>query len=695
MPSNRRKRSRDKSPRANVAPSVRKTKATKFKEAVAAKPRANSPHPSQRAGFDRLNTAVKKHGGAYLVAPPGMGKTHGLPLAFVPCYSEEVTTARSETITKLIKVVNIVAAPFGPLVQELNGKIPSLTIPSFTLKKHKPVLKELLEETKSGEIISLSINHTSLRALLTGPAMMELLREIDHLNRVVIFIDEAHNLCGKAMWANSFKRLKLFFPSIQFNVILISATPKLEEKRFLTAAQAFLGNEKGDMNEDVLNAEALIEFTPAEQLKFKEDLCPLEKPKEWDVEELPAPRDSVGFKALLKEELDDLKILTLGNFCYLLQCQIEREHDPKHQRRLEVHALNAKRNLVSTILSVLSMYSLSVDESQAHFNGGPFFDFMEGKPVKAVRVPDNGKLDKDKRKWKVEDVHESVLVVHGEVRGLMKHYGLLQKLHGSDDLLPFAMPFDFSLGEVDQENGDGGNLAKDDSEHAKFNTTFQNQAYGDVFGLGLLKKIEGSDRYASNMTKAIVVGPVTEKMKESIKGRFHRPTPRLKPNSLVRRHGTQLVHLDSSDFAIPVLSLEKMRGGTFSTADIAESVEERLADIGKRFHDDTKNYLEQIVAKLCKYGSLIGDNMAEDFLELVKMPELDVEADADVGPKMNDYLRKGEREILRRSRPDGRTYTVKGALKEGETDSEYWQVVNKWAKHIGKGDVSDDEDEDV
>ena len=152
----------------------------------------------------------------------------------------------------------------------------------------------------------------------------------------------------------------------------------------------------------------------------------------------------------------------------------------------------------------------------------------------------------------------------------------------------------------------------------------------------------------------------------------------------MRRHGTQLVHLDSSDFAIPVLSLEKMRGGTFSTADIAESVEERLADIGKRFHDDTKNYLEQIVAKLCKYGSLIGDNMAEDFLELVKMPELDVEADAEAGPKMNDYLRKGEREILRRSRPDGRTYTVKGALKEGETDSEYWQVVNKWAKHIGR-----------
>ena len=289
--------------------------------------------------------------------------------------------------------------------------------------------------------------------------MMELLREIDHLNRVVIFIDEAHNLCGKAMWANSFKRLKLFFPSIQFNVILISATPKLEEKRFLTAAQAFLGNEKGDMNEDVLNAEALIEFTPAEQLKFKEDLCPLEKPKEWDVEELPAPRDSVGFKALLKEELDDLKILTLGNFCYLLQCQIEREHDPKHQRRLEVHALNAKRNLVSTILSVLSMYSLSVDESQAHFNGGPFFDFMEGKPVKAVRVLKMGSSTRTSASGRLRTCTSRFVVRR---RGLMKHYGLLQKLNGSDDLLPFAMPFDFSLGEVDQENGDGGNLAKDD-----------------------------------------------------------------------------------------------------------------------------------------------------------------------------------------------------------------------------------------
>ena len=95
--------------------------------------RKNSPHRAS-GRLHRLNTAVKKHGGASS-SPHLAGKDEG-SVGIRAVLPEEVTTARSETITKLIKVVNIVAAPFGPLVQELNGKIPSLTIPSFTLKKH-------------------------------------------------------------------------------------------------------------------------------------------------------------------------------------------------------------------------------------------------------------------------------------------------------------------------------------------------------------------------------------------------------------------------------------------------------------------------------------------------------------------------------------------------------------------------------
>ena len=669
MPSNRRKRSRDTTPARS---SVRMTKAGKAKEKVAAKPAAKLPHASQKAGYGRLIAAVETHGAGYLVAPPGMGKTHGLPLAFVPCSYGAAANNLIEAVSngaaanKLVKVVNIVAVPSGPLVQELNGKIPSLTIPSFTLKKDTPLLKELLEEAVDGETISLSINHTALRALLKG-SMSELLDGIGKPDRIMLFIDEAHNLCAGATWADLLQGLKRVFRTVEFGVVLISATPKLEEKRFMSAALTFLGTAKKDMTVDVLNNEALIEFTPAEMAKFKDDLCPLEKPGEWTVEELPSPRSCEGFKALLKGELEDLKVLVLGNFCYLLQCQIDKVLEPKKARRVEIHAGNAKRNLVSAILSILSLHSPSVDGSQAHFNGGPFFEVMSEEQVKAVRVPDNGKLDKDKRKWKVEDVSESVLVVHSEIRGLMKHYGLLNELHGSGAVPPFATPFDFSLGEVGDE---GGNLARDDSEHAKFNTAFQKQEDGDVLGLGLLKKIEGSDRYASNVTKAIVFGPVTDKMKESIEGRFHRPTPSLKPKSLVRRHGTQLVHLDSSEWAKPVLAIESSRGGALPVSDIEAIVMTRVQAIQGRFDDATKGYLEQVVAKLCKFGALVGDDLADDFLSLVA-----------VSDDMAAYLHKGERE-----KKDG-----KMVLKPGEVDSNYWSVVHKWVKQVGEGDIEEEE----
>ena len=104
MPSNRRKRSRDTTPARS---SARMTKAGRAKEKVAAKPPAKPPHASQKAGYGRLIAAVETHGAGYLVAPPGMGKSHSLPLAFVPCSYDAAAN-------KLVKVVNIVAVPSGP-----------------------------------------------------------------------------------------------------------------------------------------------------------------------------------------------------------------------------------------------------------------------------------------------------------------------------------------------------------------------------------------------------------------------------------------------------------------------------------------------------------------------------------------------------------------------------------------------------
>ena len=96
----------------------------------------------------------------------------------------------------------------------------------------------------------------------------------------------------------------------------------------------------------------------------------------------------------------------------------------------------------------------------------------------------------------------------------------------------------------------------------------------------------------------------------------------------------------------------------------------RLQAIQGRFDDATKGYLEQVVAKLCKFGALVGDDLADDFLSLVA-----------VSDDMAAYLHKGERE-----KKDG-----KMVLKPGEVDSNYWSVVTKWVKQVGEGDIEEEE----
>ena len=56
------------------------------------------------------------------------------------------------------------------------------------------------------------------------------------------------------------------------------------------------------------------------------------------------------------------------------------------------------------------------------------------------------------------------------------------------------------------------------------------------------------------------------------------------------------------------LIIESSRGGALPVSGIEASVMTRLQAIQGRFDDATKGYLEQVVAKLCKFGALIGED---------------------------------------------------------------------------------------
>ena len=69
--------------------------------------------------------------GAKLVGPRGTA-------TFENYENKQDIPGHSMPLVALVKAINIVASPNVALVKELNGKIPSITVPSFGIKKNSP-----------------------------------------------------------------------------------------------------------------------------------------------------------------------------------------------------------------------------------------------------------------------------------------------------------------------------------------------------------------------------------------------------------------------------------------------------------------------------------------------------------------------------------------------------------------------------
>lgn len=496
-------------------------------------------HPVQEAVARRVRAAVEAHGGAYLIAPPGHGKSAMLRAVLEPGGA-----------------LNVVALPSAELVEEMRrGKMEFSVAPPFNASR-KEAVRRLVQ---SGAGATIGVTHDFVRKRLSPPAQdptgdwARFLCDVGAPQHVVLVVDEAHNLCANGKWAARLaeQRAALAARGTRLTVVLASATPRLAQRRVHGATALMLF---GARAATPLPPAALVSYTDDESARFRADLFALPPPAPVARGVALAPPGGVeALEPLVGGALRDLGTLVVGDFLYMLDCAARGK-----PRRREIHAVRAVRNLVAETLAVQAHHS-----ANGAATGGAVFAALEDKQaVPAARVGAGGTLDGGKK----VRARESALVLHAAPRGLLRHDALLDELGGGGDGVLAHTYEDLSLAE--------SNSAKHESAHDRFLAAFQARERASL-GLVLPKNVEGTDRLATHVTKVVVVGPMDGKVMAQLRGRFDRP-PRLVEGQLVRREATQIVHLQSA-WAERVLGIERLSG--VSVLDAPQCVSDALAQL--------------------------------------------------------------------------------------------------------------------
>jgi hypothetical protein len=444
----------------------------------------------------------------YLASPPGSGKTTLMGLLM-------------EASVKDAPTLNIFAAPTAALVDEAKQKI-DLTLAPFHHGLND-TLTMMLTKAEDGDEISIGVTHTWLRAKLSAskeapkePELVSFLAKVGGAS-VRLLIDEAHKLCSNGKWATALGEVKE--KVLDLSLVLASGTPQMDKRKCKANAAAMLG-----LPFDAVER-ALITCSKEEEAAFMAAHCPLPEPERHTVALKPKKK----FWEAVADELGDLALLIVGNMLHLVQCSANGV-----QRRIEIHAHSATKNLVSHILAKMAHLDANGDSGK----GGPTFAQLEDKvPTALVK---GGKIGES------EGADPCMLVLHSTAKGLDTHVQLVEEMpnDGSTDAPQFTAQ------KLSFENT---NAAKQELRQELFFEAFQKQDSGASLGFVLPSHMEGTDKYASCVSTLIMIGPMDDKVVTQAAGRFGRMF-KLKEGERVRTGPTKIVHL-TSQWATNILAL--------------------------------------------------------------------------------------------------------------------------------------------
>ena len=271
---------------------------------------------------------------------------------------------------------------------------------------------------------------------------------------------------------------------------------------------------------------------------------------------MDAPFPNESLSSVLLEQLEDVSIMVVGNFIYKTICHIEGK-----AKRLPIHAIRALKNVVGEILAVQAHHCAA-----GNANGGGVFALLEDRVNTSVVT--NGVLGK------AEPSNESMLVVHSTARGLNAHARLLDELNnGGENGVP-------AFKHVDLSHADK-NAAKESANFASYTKSFNDQKMGATIGLVLPKNMEGTDKFCTNTTKVVVLGPSDGV--EQARGRFDRPSS-LVNGARVRNGPTEIIHLESK-WAVAVFSIDNI--DMVSVLDMPVEVKTLLDSIREKYDSVT------------------------------------------------------------------------------------------------------------
>jgi len=519
---------------------------------------------------NRVIATRDEHLSAYLVAPPGSGKSALLRHVLMPSTEE-------------CAVLNMVCVSTADLVKEMALKMDFSLMPPFNGGKIDS-LRRMFTYVEGGQTITIPVTHDFLKRKLSPLAktptedVLAFVKSIGEPRVLQLIIDEAHNICGIGKWAELFKSAKESLGETEVRVVLVSGTPKLDVGRVASASRKLLGATEGAAVKKMM-----VAYTDEEVACFRKDLCTLPPPAAApSVIDLAAAYPNEGMEGKVGDLLEQLAVLAVGDMLFLVECKVYGK-----RCRREIHSVLAQRNLVSQILTVMAHHGEGGEET-----GGAVFEALK-KTVQTYTVRNGVTSQKPSKSG------ECVLVVHGAPRGLNVHANLLYGLEAGVDGVPEFSAHDLSMSD--------SNIAKVDKSHKHFFEAFDNRTTnmmlgekvevertGHAIGLVRAKNMEGTDKYNERATKVIVIGPIDAKSALQIRGRFDRPS-NIKGDMRVRKDATEIVHL-RSEWAETVLGIVRLDKKAMTIIDAPDVVMEKV----KALRGYESSVLEFICKLACK-----------------------------------------------------------------------------------------------
>ena len=195
---------------------------------------AEAMHPIHQQAMGQVRTAVDVHGGAYLEAATGSGKTTHIPALFLSCTAEGA-------------VLNMVVMPSVALINEMAPHIPTSVPPPlspFGDAAKESALRGLLDNAQPGETVAVMVTHDFLRKKLKPTKkcpyhdLKLFLRDVGKPATLNLLIDEGHHFCANPEWGELLATAR---SKTNVRLVLVSATSKLDKPKQLTAAAGMLG----------------------------------------------------------------------------------------------------------------------------------------------------------------------------------------------------------------------------------------------------------------------------------------------------------------------------------------------------------------------------------------------------------------------------------------------------------------------